>query len=218
MHDDAECVHIRLGLNRPLPHHLLGRHVAQRTQREAGRREVIVCRFERLGDPEVGHKRVALHREKNVFGLDVPMHDTALVRIAERRANITRDCRRLGQREPSGASEPHSQRLTLDVRHGVPQVIVRRPGIEDWKDVGMLQTRCEFDLAQEPVAADASSQRGMQHLERYLALVLDIEGKKNRRHPTRAQFTHKRVGVAEGAPEALAQCVGYHRLTAAPSS
>ena len=125
--NDAECVHIRLGLNWPLPHHLLGRHVAQGTHPEAGRCEVFVCRFESLGDSEVGHKRVALHREKNVLRLDVAMHDPALVRVAERRADITRDCRSLGQRKPSGASEAHSQRLTLDVRHRIPEIIVRRP-------------------------------------------------------------------------------------------
>ena len=72
----------------------------------------------------------------------------------------------------------------------------------------MLQTRCDLDLAQEPVAADANSQPGMQHLKRDLSLVLDIEGKENRRHPTRAQFTLECVGVAEGAPKALAQFVG----------
>ncbi len=62
---------------------------------------------------------------------------------------------------------------------------------------------CNLDLAQEPVGPDGGSQFGTQHLERDLAVVLQVLGEVDEGHATGADFPLDRVPVPQGCSEQL---------------
>jgi len=106
--------------------HLLGAHVVNRPQRQAGQRATAeldgVERVQRQRDPEV-EDQGASTIEHHVLGLDVPVHDVVAVREIERARDVFGDAKRVGQRETSEARESRPQCLAFDERHDV----VRQP-------------------------------------------------------------------------------------------
>ncbi|CAN5760637.1 hypothetical protein BH23GEM3_BH23GEM3_00480 [soil metagenome] len=65
----------------------------------------------------------------------------------------------------------------------------------------MLQARCGLDLLQEAVGAEHSGEFGPQHLQRNLAVVLQILGKIDGGHTAFAESTLDAVSVGEGRGE-----------------
>ena len=61
----------------------------------------------------------------------------------------------------------------------------------------MLQVGGGLDLAQEPLGADDGGQLGPQHLERHLAVVLQVLGQVHRGHAARAELPLDAVAVGE---------------------
>ena len=65
----------------------------------------------------------------------------------------------------------------------------------------MLEVRGRLDLGEEPVGADHRRQFGAQHLERDLAIVLEVVGEVDKGHPARAEFANDGVSSGKGFNE-----------------
>ena len=62
----------------------------------------------------------------------------------------------------------------------------------------MIETRCDLDLAQEPVLADRGDQRLLHQLDGDVAIVFDVLRKIDRRHPAAADFAKDAVAAKDG--------------------
>ena len=62
----------------------------------------------------------------------------------------------------------------------------------------MLQIRRGLDLGEEPLGADHRGELRPQHLDRDLAVVLEVLRQIHRRHAARAQLPLDAVAVGEG--------------------
>ena len=96
------------------------------------------------------------------------------------------------------AGQPVAQRLALDVGHHVVEEAVGVAGVEHAEDVGMLEPGGDLDLAGEPVGAERGGQLGAQHLDRHLAVVLQVLGEVDGGHAALAELALDAVAVGEG--------------------
>ena len=98
------------------------------------------------------HRTAAGHQ--HVVGLDVTVHDTAFVRVGQRRRDVAQHAHRFVERQFALLHEARAQRFALDQRHrevGQAARIARRP---QGHDVRMLQPRGERDLTLEALDRD----------------------------------------------------------------
>ena len=72
----------------------------------------------------------------------------------------------------------------------------------------MPQVRGGLDLPQEPLGPKSVGQFGPEHLDRHLAVVLQVLGEVHRRHSASAQLAFEAVAVGQGGGEAVA-CVAH---------
>src|SRR5437763_13478905 len=82
-------------------------------------------------------------------------------------------------------------------RHHVVQEADRTPGVEQRKDVRMLQARRGPDLDDESLGSEHRRQLGLEHLDRDLAIVLEVVGEIDRRHAALAQLALDAVAIGE---------------------
>lgn len=80
---------------------------------------------------------------------------------------------------------------------------IRFAGIVEWQDVRMLQSGCDFDLVEEPLAAQDGGQLGTQDLYRDLAVVFEIVSQVDHRHPALAYVGFELVAIGQGRGETL---------------
>ena len=73
--------------------------------------------------------------------------------------------------------------------------------VEHGEDVGVLQPGGEPDLAQEALRAERGGELGVQHLERDLAVVLEVVREIDRGHAPAAELALERVAVGQGGLE-----------------
>ena len=74
----------------------------------------------------------------------------------------------------------------------------------------MLEPRGELDLAEEAVGPERHGQLGVQHLERDRAVVLEVAGEEDGRHPAAAELALEGVAGAQAFLE-LSPQVGHAR-------
>src|SRR5439155_3511937 len=84
--------------------------------------------------------------------------------------------------------------------------------VQQRQDVGVLELGRGLDLPREPIAPERGGQLGAQHLDRDLAMVLDVEGKIDGRHPARAKLALYAVAAGQRLRHTL-ESVGHARLT-----
>ena len=65
----------------------------------------------------------------------------------------------------------------------------------------MLQVRRRLDLGEEPLGAECRGEIGVQHLDRDLAVVLEVVREVDRGHAARAELALDAVAVGEGRAE-----------------
>ena len=138
------------------------------------------------------------------------------MRVRERVRHFARDLERVVERELLLADEAVAEGLPFHERHHVVQVPPASPGVEQRQDVGMRQLRGGLDLAQEAVEAEAGRQFGAENLERDVAVVPEIAGKVDGRHPAGAEFALDAVAIGQGGRECLGSG-GHFRKYAAVS-
>jgi hypothetical protein len=87
--------------------------------------------------------------------------------------------------------------------------------------VGVLECRCDLDLAEEPLATESDRQLGFEQLDGDASVVLQILGEKDDSHASMAQLSLEPVSIANrrrepleelhGCPLCLGECVPRRR-------
>ena len=144
--------------------------------------------------------------QENVFGLYITVHHALPVRVVERAGDFARDAHRLRNWQLFFALETRTQRFAGHEWHHVVQQAVGLTTVEQRQNVRMLQARGGADLGQEPFAAERGAQIGVQHLDRDVAVVLEIVREIDGGHATGAEFAENVITVGEGGGEPLGWC------------
>jgi len=78
---------------------------------------------------------------------------------------------------------------------------------------------CDFDLLEKPLRAERRGELRLQHLDGDFAMVLQVLGEVDRRHPPAAELALDCVAVGEGGLQTIEQIgqVGAHGRGTAPS-
>src|SRR5213079_2920177 len=84
----------------------------------------------------------------------------------------------------------HRRRASRNKAGGFSRVV-------EGQDVWVREARRDFDLAEEPLRTERGSELGLQHLDGDLAMVLQVLGEIDRRHPAAAQLSLDQVTVGE---------------------
>jgi hypothetical protein len=88
------------------------------------------------------------------MSLDVAVDDVVAVGVVQGVGHVPGDLDRLLDAELSFPVDAVPERLTLDVGHDVVEEAVGLAGVEEGKDVGMLEVRRRLDLGEEALGAD----------------------------------------------------------------
>ena len=106
------------------------------------------------------------------------------------------------QRQFSLAANPLAQRLAGDIGHHIVKEAVDIARVEQREDVRMLQLGRDLDLTKEPRRPERGGEVFAQHLDRHLAMVLDVLGEVHGGHAARAELALDLVAAAEGGGQA----------------
>ena len=68
----------------------------------------------------------------------------------------------------------------------------------------MLQPGGEVDFTLEPLGAEGGGELGMENLERYRPVVLQVVGEEDRGHAPASELPLDRIAVCQGRLELLA--------------
>ena len=174
--DDAQAVDVAAPVN-GFALGLLRAHVERTAQDGSGGGEFVVGGG-LLGDAEIGEKGGAVGAEEDVRRLDVPVHDAALVGVAERPPHLPDQVQGPLRIHPGGFLDPCLEITALHVLHGDPHHVVHGADVVDGDDVGMGQGRDDAALVEETADEIALAVAfGVHALEHHLAMqrVLDCE-------------------------------------------
>ena len=141
--------------------------------------------------------------EQDVLGFDVAMDHAVPVRRVEAIRDLARDAHRLVDGQLPVPLQPLAERLARHVGHDVIQPTADLARVEQRQDVGMAELGGELDLAQKAVRPQCLPERGLQHLDRYQAIVLQVTGAVDGCHPAFAYLLFNRVATAQGGGEAV---------------
>ena len=134
-------------------------------------------------DPEICHDRLTV-LEQDVARFDISVDDSVLVRVLERTGNLRGKSHRLINRKLFLPVDAVTERLTLHIRHDVEKESLGFTGVEERKDVRMLEIGGDLDLSKKAFGSDDSRQFRLQDLESDIAVVLQVLGEIYRRHTT----------------------------------
>ena len=164
---------------------LFGTHVAGRTHGRALARDPQVVAVVR--DAEIGEQRTLVLVEQHVLGLDVAMHDAALVGLSQRvgeRADHRGDARRRFAQVELG------EIAVGQVRHGVEKLPVGGAAdFVDRDDVRVLQARDGAGLLLE--AGNGFVGRRLQDLHRHRSAQRRLDRQIHRGHAAAAERAHQ---------------------------
>ena len=195
---------------------LLGRHVGRGADGNAdgGDAGVTGGGAQRLGDSKIGDEGV-VPGEQNIFGFDVSMRDTLIVRVLEGVGDVAKDPDSVADRQLARALQSRAQRLAFDARHGVIEEVVLGAGEEERDDVRILQSRGQLNLAAEAVDVEPSPHLRRQDFYDDIATEGDFADDEDARHST-AQILGDLIAVAERTLKALGKI--SHRFLIQASS
>ena len=137
--------------------------------------------------------------QQDVLGLDIAVDDALAMGVIERARDLRRDAHRVGDRQLLLPRDPLPQRLAVHERHDVEEQAIGVAGVMQRQDVRMLQVGGGLDLLEEPVGAHQGGEVRVQHLDRDLAIVLEVVGQIDRGHPAGTQLALDAVAAGEGA-------------------
>ena len=191
-------IHVRVG------HRLFRRHVGRRAQRDAHGRERLAPGglAQRLGHAEIHHQRVPA-AEHHVLGLEIAVDHAVAVGFGERVGDVAEDAHRVADRQLALLRQLVAEGGAVHVRHDVVEQPVGRARVVQRQDMGVLQGRRHLDLAEEALLAERGGELLPQHLERDLAVVLQVVGEIHGRHAAGAELALEAVAAGEGGAEAV---------------
>ncbi len=198
-----EAIQIAASIDLRVTQRLFGTHVQRRSHRHAGLGDARTAgSAERTRDAKVGDHRVSA-LEEDIVGFDVAMHDAARVSIAQRVGDFARDAQGVGDRKLLLAVEAIAQRLALHQRHHVVQEVARAAGIVERQDVRMPKIRRRFDFAEKTLRANHGAELRQKHLDRDLALVLQVFGEVDGGHATLPELALDAVAALQRRGESI---------------
>ena len=153
------------------------------------------------GDDRPGNAEVQQHRtftgEHDIGGLHVAVDDAMPVGVVQGVQHVAGDSQRLRDRQGSLDIHPFPQRRPLDEAHDVVDQPLPLPGVENLRDVGIVQLGGDLDLAEEAVGRHADQQLRVQDLEGY-RLATRVPGQEYSGIPAPADLTIDLVHTGEG--------------------
>src|SRR5438128_8860354 len=143
----------------------------RRAYGHAGARQLAARR--RLRDPEIGDHRQPVLVEHDVVGLDVAMHDAALVRVREGARHLHQDLPDLSRRERTARGQHGRERFAAQKLHDKIDHPAGLADAIDRNDAGVLELGGRAGFALEPLDELLVERQGeRQDLDRYVALQL----------------------------------------------
>ena len=155
---------------------LFGRHVARRSQRNAGHGQRFFVRRngERLRDSEISDQGVP-PREHHVVWFDIAMDDALRMSGSQCVSNISQHSSRFGDRKLALAQQTILQRAAFHVRHHVVDEPVGLPRVINGQHVRMRDVSGNLDFLEEPFGPERCQLR-LQNLEGHLPAVPEVAG------------------------------------------
>jgi hypothetical protein len=135
--------------------------------------------------------------QQNVLRLDVAMDDTTAVRVVERVGDLACDSQSLFEWKLAFSLQTGSHRRSRHARHDVEDGAVVLPGVEQRKDVRVVEASEEPNFSGEPLDAHRRRELTMQNLERDRAVVAQVPSAIDGGHSTAAQLALDRVPAGE---------------------
>jgi hypothetical protein len=131
------------------------------------------------------------------------MDDTVLVGVLQRAADLPGNLERDLERKLALPCDPLAERLAFGKGHDVVEQAAGLAGVVQRKDVRVLESGGDLDLAEEPVAAERGRQLGLEHLDGDTTTVLQVLGQEDDCHAALAQGPFDAVPIAERCRELL---------------
>ncbi len=167
-------------------------------------------------DAEVRDQRLPVVQQ-DVLGLDVAVDHAVPVGVVEGARHLAGDPHGIGDGQLPLARQPVAERLALHKRHHVEHGAAYLARVVQRQDVRVLEVGRRLDLGEEPLGPDYRGEFGTQDLDRHVALVAQIAGQVDRRHPARAELALDPVAVGQGGGERRHRGVpppdGWFRIT-----
>ena len=158
----------------------------------------------RLRDPEIGDHRQPVLVEHDVVGLDVAMHDAALVRVREGARHLHQDLPDLGRRERTARGQHGRERLAAQKLHDKIDHPAGLADAIDRNDAGVLELGGRAGFALEPLDELLVERQGeRQDLDRHVALQLLLARLEDDGHPAAAQLFEDFVLVLQLLPHQI---------------
>jgi hypothetical protein len=123
------------------------------------------------------------------------MDEAVRVRVRQRLGYVGGDAERVSERELRLLSQAYLKGAALDMGHDVVQQSFDRSRLEERENVRMLELRLDLDLAEETIGGHRADELGLEDLEGDVALILQISGEKDDRHPPPADLALDRVAI-----------------------
>ncbi len=125
------------------------------------------------------------------------------VRVVEGTRHGRRDRDALLDRQLPLPTQFVSEGLSLRIRHHEVEKRVCLTGVMERQDLGMLEVGGDFDLFQEPLGTEDGGELGPEDLEGDLAVMFEVLGEIDGRHPAVAQLPLDTVAGRERGREAF---------------
>ena len=158
-----------------------------------------------LDETEVEHLDVALVRDHDVLGLDVPVDDAVAVGRGEGLGHHGADARHLGRSQGAGLQQV-SHRLAAHQLHGQPVLVAVPLETVDLGDGRVGEARGGEGLATQPLPACGGELVGEQALEGNAPLELVVDGLVDLAHAPAAEEPDQPIPADTAALPSPADC------------
>ena len=188
---------------------LLGREVRGGTHDGADLGEVVLAgRVHRPGDAEVGDLHLAVGPDQDVGRLDVAVHHTTGVRVAERGGDLVGDLGGLHAVDVAVGAQDVGKRAALHVLHGHEVGVGVLAPVVHGDDVGVGEVRSGLSLAAEALdEVRVGGELGEQHLDGHQAIEQQVARQEDVGHSASPDALLDFVAVVEDRPLAVASHV-----------
>ena len=127
--------------------------------------------------------------------------------------DVAEDADGVGDRKRAFPLQPGANRLALHKRHYIVEKPVRRPGIVDRQDVGVLQVGGGANLARESVDAERFRKLRTKDLDRDWAIVPQVAREIDSRRTALTELALDAIAVFQGTAKSGENGVGQRSYT-----